>query len=297
MLKQKARLLVDCRCQLGEGVQWNPSLQRLFFTDIHGREFLSVDADGNDLVRLPLHERLCSFAFDADNRLIAAFESGLFVADSFRDLASSRRISHFEPEHASSRYNDGRCDRVGRFWVGGMDENDLAPTSTLTSFDSGSVRVVFGDIGCTNSLCFSPTGDRMYFADTSVGVIWLFDYDQATGVPSNKRVFVERHGAPGAPDGSCVDSSGNVWNARFNGSCVAQFSIDGTLTAVIELPVPQVTCVCIGGPQLDRLYITTARENMSAALVKDFPSSGGLFVATSPVSGLAESQSASLAAL
>jgi len=292
-----ARLLVDCRCELGEGIQWNDRLNRLFWTDIHGRQLLTCDADGHDLRKIQLPGRLTAFAFDANNRLLAAFEDGLFLAERWQNIAAmDTRLSLFEAHIPSTRYNDGRCDRAGRFIVGGMNEDALKPLSSLTQFDAGEVRTLKDQIGCSNSICFSPDGRSMYFTDTATSDIWVYDYDLTSGAIHNARLFVDRDAADGFADGSCVDRHGNVWNARFNGFSVVAFSPIGEQTAIVQVPVPQVTCACFGGSALDHLFITTGRENFSDEDAARFPNSGGVYMAVPGVRGLSESLSADLSA-
>ena len=129
----------------------------------------------------------------------------------------------------------------------------------------------------------------MYFADTPSRTILRLPYDPETGAIGEAEVFHRSEtSVPGMPDGACVDTSGAVWNARFNGWIVQQILPDGSTGLRIELPVPQVTCACFGGADLDRLYITTARENMTAGEIAAAPLSGGIFVAEPGVAGLPE---------
>ena len=165
----KARLLVDAKCMLAEGIQWRPDLQRLWWSDIHGCALWSCDEDGGDAVQHQTPERLGSFAFDLDGHLLCAFESGLFRWDLDGDRLD--RLTDFEPNHPTSRMNDGRCDRQGRFVAGGVNENGLKPTSSVIRYAAGRAKTVLSDIGCSNSICFSPNGQWMYFADTPTGQI------------------------------------------------------------------------------------------------------------------------------
>ena len=285
----KAALLVDSKCTLAEGIQWRGDQQRLWWTDIHGRLLWSCDEDGENIERIETPERLASFAFDPKGHLLAAFESGLFKWDLERDRLE--RLSDFEPSHPTSRMNDGRCDRQGRFLAGGMDEDALKQTSSLIRYDSTRVETLRGEIGCSNSICFSPDGRQMYFTDTPTRTILRMPYDVETGKVGAAKVFLSlQEDQEGYPDGSCVDADGAVWNARFNGFCVQQTHADGTAGLRIDLPVPQVTCACFGGTNLDRLYITTARERMSVDDLERYPLSGGVFVAETSVVGLPESR-------
>lgn len=284
----KADLLVDCANILGEGVQWNEDHQRVWWTDIHGSKLWSCDANGGDVASLETAERLGSFAFDPDNNVLAAFETGIFRWN--LDTDRLERLTDFEPKHATSRLNDGRCDRQGRFVVGGIDEKLVTlQTSSMIRYD-GAVEELRTGIGCTNSICFSPNGRWMYFTDTPTRKILRFPYDLATGAMGPEEVFFEVTGKDGFPDGSCVAADGALWNARFHGGRVQQIHADGSEGLRIDVDAPQVTCACFGGPGLDRIFITTARENMPGDVLAAAPKSGGLFVAEPGVKGLPETR-------
>lgn len=271
-----ADILVDDPSLLGEGVQWDSERGRLWWTDIHGRRLLSSRQDGTDYRVIETPDRLCSFTFDPDGVMLAAFASGLFVYDP--DSGDRREIAPFETDQATTRLNDGRCDRAGRFLTGGVEETGLKPLTSLIRYDgTGAPETLLRDVGCTNSLAFSPDGTVMYFADTAGKDIFAFDYDQASGAISNKRVFATLGPDEGRPDGSCVDAQGRLWNAQFNGGRVQCFNPDGSRGPVVYLPCPQVTCPCFGGQDMGTLFITTARENLSQADIAAAPLSGALF--------------------
>ena len=54
---------------------------------------------------------------------------------------------------------------------------------------------------------------------------------------------------------------------------------DGSYGNKIYIPCPQVTCVCIGGKNLDVVFITTAKENWTSELDKKYPLAGSIFYA------------------
>lgn len=271
-----ATVLVMDPSVLGEGVQWNAKDRRIWWTDIHGRRLLSCGQDGSDYRVIETPERLCSFTFDGEGYLLAAFESGLYVYD---PVTNARRlISRFEEDKPTTRLNDGRCDRAGRFLTGGVEETGLKPLTSLIRYDGqGAPETLLRDVGCTNSLAFSPDGTVMYFADTAGKDIFAFDYDPESGALSGQRIFATLGPDEGRPDGSCVDAQGRLWNAQFNGGRVQCFNPDGSRGPTVYLPCPQVTCPCFGGDNLDTLYITTAKENLSQAEVAAAPLSGALF--------------------
>ena len=59
-------------------------------------------------------------------------------------------------------------------------------------------------VGISNTLAWSPDGRRFYFGDTLANVIWVYDFDSATGQISNEVPFLEDFDR-GLPDGSTID--------------------------------------------------------------------------------------------
>ena len=158
----QAELLVDCRNTLGEGIQWNRHDERLYWTDIEERRVWSANAHGEAVDQWTFPERVGAFAFDRNGDLLLALETGLHAFTvATQDL---RRLTKFEVDMPTTRMNDGRCDRDGRFIVGGMDEAALGPLSSVVRFaPEGIQETLISDVGCTNSICFSPDGTAMYF--------------------------------------------------------------------------------------------------------------------------------------
>lgn len=282
----KADLLIDAQNTLGEGVQWNADHRRVWWTDIHGCALWSCDAEGGSVETIKTQERLGCFAFDPQNRILAAFESGLYRWD--LDADRLEKIYAFEPDHPTSRMNDGRCDRQGRFIAGGIDEDGLKPTSSVVRYDGQDMSTLMHDVRCTNSICFSPDGKWMYFADSPTRVIQRIAYDPETGRMGQSEVFYRVSDDGGVPDGSCVDAEGALWNARFDGGLVQRILPNGTDDVAVAVDAPQATCACFGGEDLDCLFITTARENMTHSDLETAPHSGGLFVCEPGFRGLPE---------
>ena len=74
-----------------------------------------------------------------------------------------------------------------------------------------------------------------------------------------------------------------MWTALWGGSAVRHYDRKGALDEVIELPAPKVSACTLGGDRLDRLFITTSRENEDVA---KYPSAGAVFVADVATPGL-----------
>ena len=282
-----AERVVDCRNQHGEGVFWNPADQLVWWTDIEGRAIWTYDQEKEESASIPMRDRVCCFAPRQGGGLIVAFADRVVFFDP--ETREEDLIFAFEPHNAETRTNDGRTDRNGRFVIGGMNEGSGAATSSVVSINADlSVTTLIEDVSCANSICFSPDGGTMFFADTPNREIMAFDYDAGIGTVSNGRVHGDFSQEPGLPDGSCVDAEGGVWNAEWEGRRVVRVAPDGQIDQIIEVPVWKPTCCAFGGPDLDTLFITTSRLMSSADVLEREPDSGGLFAVKPGVSGVTD---------
>ena len=154
---------------------------------------------------------------------------------------------------------------------------------------SPTFTAIFSDIRVSNSMAFSPDGKKFYFSDTRRFVLWVFDFDQDSGVISNRRVFAE-YEEPARPDGACVDEDGCLWNAAFYGSRIIRYTPGGKIDRVIELPVSLPTCVAFGGSDLGTLFITTATKTLSPDVLAKEPLAGSVLAIRPGVRGLPEAR-------
>ena len=283
----KAELVLPCASLHGEGVTWDASARRLWWTDIHGETLWSYDPATDKAEKFRAPGRICCFAPRHDGTIIAAFADGF----AFFDPRTGQRwdIAAFEPDTLQTRLNDGRTDRQGRFIAGGMDERNLHPISSVWRLDPDlRLTRLFGGVRCANSTCFSPDGRTMYFADSPERSIIAFDYDITTGEVGAKRVVATVPDGQGVPDGSCVDAEGFIWNAVWQGWRVDRFTPDGRLDLTVELPVAKPTCVAFGGIGLDTLFITTSRLGLTDEELARQPEAGSLFAVKPGITGLAD---------
>jgi sugar lactone lactonase YvrE len=194
------------------------------------------------------------------------------------------RVAHPRPD---MRFNDGRCDRQGRFLAGTMvlDMSLAMPLGTLYRLDArqGSLASVCDALIVSNGLGFSPDGRTMYLSDShpSRRVVWAFDYDIEAGVPHNRRVFIDMSRHAGRPDGAAVDADGCYWICGNDAGLVHRFTPTGKLDRSIAIPVSKPAMCAFGGTRLDTLFVTTIRK-------ADEPLSGALFALDAGVKGLAE---------
>lgn len=279
--------VVNQRELLGECPLWDERTQRLWWVDILAPALKQLDPASGTVKQNPLPEAMGSFAFREAGGLLAAMKSGIYLMDASYSLVQP--LAAPEPDLPGNRFNDGRCDRDGRFWSGTMMEAMREPVGALYRIgaDRSCARKRTG-ITVPNSLAWSPDGRTMYFADSPRRTIWAFDYDRASGEPSNERVFVATEA--GFPDGSCVDADGCLWNAEYGGARVVRYTPAGKVDRVLELPVKNPTCCAFGGRKLDVLYVTTAAQRLNEAQLEEQPLAGSLLAVRPGSTGLAESR-------
>jgi sugar lactone lactonase YvrE len=266
-------------CVLGEGPVWSERDGRLYFVDIVERRIHAYrPARGgrpSALESWQLDRFTGSLAECRSGGLIATQQDRIVRFDPARGLASLEELAILEADRPDNRLNDGKVDPWGRFWVGSMRVAEDARAGRLWCVEpDGQAQAVRDGIGVSNSIAFDRARGRMYFADSMAGVI-----EQNTFAPDRTltewRPFAKA--GKGAPDGSCTDSDGHLWNAEWGGWRLCRYAPDGALERVIDLPVSRPSCCTFGGPDHRTLFVTSAQYNMSAEEKRQDPDAGSLF--------------------
>ncbi len=272
-------LLIDGGYALAECVLWCERSQRVLWTDIPANKLWCHSPATCSTRSWSMPERLASFALtDNDDLLLLGLASGL----AYFHFSSGEvtRICTVEPDLASTRLNDGRCDRQGRFVFGTCNEAaDLAPLGSFYRFDAerGLQRLALGHAAIPNSICFSLDGRTMYYADSVCKAIQCCDYDSDSGTVGQPRLFADLSQETGVPDGSSIDAEGYLWNAQWGSARVVRYAPDGRVDRVMPIPVTQPSCVAFGGCEFNELYVSSARVSLSEQVLQQEPQAGGLF--------------------
>jgi len=275
---------------LGEGILWDSRRQVLWWTDIQSRRLYRHDWLRAKTQILDTPERVGSFGLVAGSeRLITAFESGIALYDT-HDGAVSWLAQHGSPDPAV-RFNDGRVDRQGRFWSGTMVEGDESSASgCLYSVDSTfGTRCQLTGVRISNSLCMSPDGRQLYFADSPTRTIRVFELNEPEGTLGASRIFAQTP-AGADPDGATIDAEGCLWSAHWGAGCVVRYTPEGRIDRTLRVPASQPTCVCFAGPDLDVLCVTTARTGLSEAALLGEQNAGDVFLYRVGARGLPEAE-------
>jgi L-arabinonolactonase len=271
-------LLHDGRHYLGEGVVWCERTGRVFWTDIGNSRLHALAPATGVLQEWVMPERLACFALTGDDDvLLLGLESRL----AFFNLRSREftPVCDVEADLPSTRLNDGRCDREGRFVFGTLDEHESRQAIAgfyRLNHDLTLERLPLPNVAISNSICFSVDGSKMYFTDSMHKLIYRWD-GYASGDPSKVIVFTDLGSGPAAADGATIDADDHLWSAQWGGSRVVRYAPDGTVERMLHLPVSQPSCVAVGGPAFNDVFVTTAQEGLSEANLADEPLAGGLF--------------------
>jgi sugar lactone lactonase YvrE len=296
-------------CALGESPFWQPKEQLLYWLDIAGRQVLRTDPATGTVERWDMPSEPGCMAPAASGGLVIALRHGVFRAHAWGGELQPLVTLEYDP--ATMRANDGKCDALGRFWVGTIDETRQLKNAGLYCIDArpghaGDVPQVdckiSPDSGLTtaNGLAWSPDKRTLYWADTPSHRVWAWDFELGSAAMSDQRVFARFEPKPpgwqspalaalssaeaaaaaaayaGRPDGAAVDVAGNYWVAMYEGQRVCQFAPDGTLLACIPTPLQCPTMPCFGGADLKTLFLTSASQHRSAPELAAWPLSGSV---------------------
>jgi sugar lactone lactonase YvrE len=279
------RCIADVHAVLGEGPVWVKREAALYWIDIKGHKIFRLDSTER-LTEWPTPMRVGSIAPRARGGFIAGTEDGIAAID----LDSSRFeiILNPEEDQPGNRFNDGKVDRQGRFWAGTMDDEERSDSGTLYRLDR-NMEVTAFDSGyrVTNGPAFSPDGRIMYHNDSARQVTFRFDLAAGDG-PGARTTFLQFGPGEGFPDGMTVDSEGCLWIAFWDGWCVRRYSPAGDWLETIRMPVARPTSCAFGGPDFDRLYVTSASFGLDESSLRMQPNAGGLFMLEPGVNGISD---------
>lgn len=288
----EATVISESRDQVGESPVWSVAEQALYWVDIEGCLIRRLDWAQRTQLSWRLPERVGCIALSAQGGVVAAMETGVFavqlMAEGAVRLSCLATVQH---PMANMRFNDGRCDAMGRFWVSTMcmDMSLAAPVGALYCLDeSGLGQPRVDGLITPNGIAFSADGETAYLSDShpSVQKIWAFDFAAPAGELTNRRLFADMTNLPGRPDGAAVDVHGCYWICGNDAGEVHCFSPNGELLRSLAVPVAKPSMCAFGGPQLNQLLVTSI---LPASASRTQPGlNGAVFALDAGVAGLAE---------
>ncbi|QJB39708.1 SMP-30/gluconolactonase/LRE family protein [Chitinophaga oryzae] len=269
--------------ELGEGAFWWPERSAWCWVDILGHSLYMMDSKGQ---RTQYH--------------IGEYVTMMVPVQGSNELLLGLhgRVARFSPEHGLGRTlavldgnpglrcNDGKCDPAGRLWVGTMHLTTQRDNGALYCIDHNRPPVIkIPQVSISNGIVWY--GDRMYFNDTVTNRVQEYAYEVNSGEIKFLRNAVVIPAELGSPDGMTIDSEGMLWVAHWGGGGVYRWNpANGKLLGKLEVPALQVSCCVFGGPDMQEMLITTAREHMTPQQLEAYPMSGNVFHAKLPFKGL-----------
>jgi triosephosphate isomerase len=278
---------LETQMELGESPVWSQKDQKLYWVDAPRGTLYSWDLlEEFPEMKESFGETLGCCALMSNGDLILGLASGLYQFDP-RSKTVKTRLTDFEPG-LNTRPNDGRVDRSGNFIIGSYNNDhrvDASAIGGLWRLDANNNRqleeVLDYKHRCSNCICFSPDGRKMYFTDTPRREVFEFDYDPNRG-PLNRRLFYSLPSdMAGGPDGAQVDAVGNLWIAISGaGKCVRVDKNTSMVDLEVRLPVSSPTSLTFCGNDCKTLVITTRkkenRKDAGSLFSVRIPDIGGL---------------------
>lgn len=242
----------------GEGPVWWGNT--LLYVDIEGHTINRLSPEDSTVETWNVGERVGCVVPTTEGTFIYAGDSGYVHFDP--KSGAKTALGNPEAELApNNRFNDGKCDPIGRLWAGTISLAKITGTANLYCLDA-NMQIEKKLTGLTNSngICWSADNERLYHIDTPTKQIKVYEYDSDKGSIGNPHVVVDTEalGIEGSPDGMTIDTKGNLWVAFCHGGCVVCFDPSkGSVVLKIELPCLETTACTFGGPNLDQLFVTT----------------------------------------
>ncbi|RZK53490.1 MAG: SMP-30/gluconolactonase/LRE family protein [Pedobacter sp.] len=282
-----AELFFETQALLGEGAIWDSFLNKLLWVDIEGKSLnmLNVETLENKVFAMP--KRIGTVVSINMQKVLVALEDGIATVDIEEGTLEYQRNTNIHLAH-NSRFNDGKCDPVGRFWVGTLSMSGIERVSSLYCMDQEfSLTTKIEGVSISNGIAWDAKRCVMYYIDTPTGTIVEYDYDEKIGAISNSREVIKIDSQMGFPDGMTIDEEGMLWVALWDGFGVIRIDPkSGSIVEKIDVQAPKVTSCAFGGQDFTTLFITTARVEMSDEELEKYPLSGSIFSIETGVKGV-----------
>lgn len=281
----KALPLCKTELLLGEGAHWHSAWKKFLYVDIEGKKVGCIDPVTKISEERDVGERIGTVVPADNNNLVLALESS--IASLNFDTGVQKELMKIEVEKPNNRSNDGKCDALGRLWIGTMHEEANGAVGALYCFDGKNLIEKIPNRKVSNGICWSKDNKIMYYIDSYDYNIKSYDFDLINGTISNETIVVEMKNSGFIPDGMTIDKDGMLWVAMWGGGCVNRYNpFSGELVGKVVVSAPHVTSCAFGGADMTQLFITTGRKGLNEELLKQFPDSGRLFLVDVGIKGM-----------
>jgi len=279
-------IILESNCQLGEGAFWDSKRKKLWFVDIEKGLVHQFDPKSREHFSFPTGQRIGTLVpSKLEEKLILGLQDGIY-SSSFSGKTITK-LATIKELGSNQRLNDGKCDPMGRLWVGGLNMDKVIKASHLFMIEkSGISKVKMDSISISNGIVWSRNSKKMFYIDTPTRTVKSFDFELKTGEISNPKVLIHTPDSLGWPDGMAIDENDNLYIGMWGGSCVSIWSsTDGKFLGKILVAAKNVTSCAFGGKDRKTLFITTASQGLNKEELEKSPLSGQLFQAQVDIAG------------
>lgn len=247
---------------LAEGPSWDAKRGRIYWVDIPARRYHYMDLESRKIGTVATKDIITSLYPDGNGGFMGTTNDSFIKMDP--ESNSISKIASIDIPTGKVRFNDGKCDSYGNYWAGTMDIKGKERIGKLYSLNSnGKISILLEDLTISNGLCWDTDRKLFYHVDTPTRKVSVYDYSPGTMEIWNRRTAVDFGNLEGNPDGMAIDSQGKLWVAHWGGSCISKWDPQtGKLVKSMEIPAKNVTSCAFGGFEMDRLFITTARNSV-----------------------------------
>ncbi len=262
------------RCSVAEGPLWDDKNNKLFFVDILGKCIFILDYLTGKVKKYNVGQQIGCIALCENDNILLAMEDGVYIMAP----DGEKRLAHQPIQIKGRRFNDGKVGPDGCFYVGTTDYDGKGAFYRLKN---SVLEELFDCCSCSNGIDWSVDGKKMFYCDTPLQKIEVFDFDKKTHSLSNRSTFALIDKSIGMPDGFAMDNNDNIWLGLWNGNAVVQVKKDGSIGEKIDVPAKKASSCCFAGEHLTDLVITTASKDDETT----YPLSGYLFLKKMNVKG------------
>ena len=268
---RKPELVFYAGSTLLEGPHWDAQNNLIYCVSIEDNMIYAIDPETGEVVTYLTEGPVGCAVLDQKGMILEAEKSGIFRID---PRTKEKQLVVKAHDDERMRYNDGKLDPKSRLLVGtmGYDKTYEGESALYAIEKDGTVRTVLDGLTLANGMGWSPDGKTLYFIDTPTKKVGSYAYDPETGEAIFEKYVIEITDGSN-PDGMCVDMEGMIWVAQYGGEKVCRWDPEsGGKLEEIRMPVKNVTSCCLGGENLEYLYITTAKDGETQEAL-----AGGLF--------------------
>jgi sugar lactone lactonase YvrE len=277
-----ATLFARADAVVGESPLWDAAADRLWWTDLARGRLLAADRAGCLTHDEQVGDTLGAVVLRTGGGLTAALDGGVVAIEDGR----VRRIADLDLDGRRHRVNDAACDPAGRLWVGVVGTEPARAAGALHVLDGDRALPLLDGLAFPNGFDWSPDESILYLAESDARRVSRFAFDVDAGRLGASEPFLELPADDGLPDGIAVDEDGGVWVAIWGAGEVRRYSPAGEPTIRVACPVSQTSSCAFGGPDRRTLFVTSAREGLSADALRAEPLAGSVFRARVPHAGL-----------